>query len=254
MGFLQHSYLQLLNILIAALSECKECKVLKPVWTTPKSSITLPCPELLNVTWEVVHGDQSIEITNYSCKHSQRTQGATKPLCERSKRNNTSLIIRDVVNSDALWYRCRGNKTCYDVKLQMKDYETSHETTALSTTVSTDAPASAVSNVGQKEDSRSSTAAVASVLSVCIVASLIICVIIYLKIRKSETTSQNEFRQNSLYFARDSVYYSQISEGLQFPLYHLLENNSEALTTFGDVQTEAAACRYVSQSATKCSS
>ncbi|XP_056618603.1 uncharacterized protein LOC130432993 isoform X2 [Triplophysa dalaica] len=210
----------------------KECKVLKPVWTTPKSEIMLPCPELLNVKWEVLHGDKSTEITKYECKHTEKTEGATKPLCERSKIVKTSMIIRDVVNSDALWYRCRGNKTCYDVKLNVKDYETSCVTlsTALSTT---DKPDPTVSNVGQMEDSRSSTATVASVLSVCIVASLIICVILYLKIRKSKTTSQIEFRRNSLYFARESVYYSQISE-------------------VG--QTEAAAYVNDSQSTKKCSS
>ncbi|KAA0703199.1 hypothetical protein E1301_Tti007004 [Triplophysa tibetana] len=226
----------------------KECKVLNPVWTMPKSDIMLPCPEQLNVKWEVLHGDKSTEITKYECKHSEKTQGATKPLCERSIRNSTSLIIRDVVNNDALWYRCRGNKACYDVKLLVKDYETS--SVALSTALSTtDASASAVSNVGQMEESRSSTATVASVLSVFIVASLIICVILYLKIRKRKTTSQLEFRPNSLYIARESVYYSQISEGLQFPSY---QNNSETLVTFG--QTEAAAYINDSQSSKKCSS
>lgn len=101
-------------------SMVSECKVQKPVWTTPKSEITLPCPELLNVKWEVLHNDKSTEITKYECKHTEKTEGATKPLCERSKIVKTSLIIRDVVNSDALWYRCRGNKTCYDVKLNVK--------------------------------------------------------------------------------------------------------------------------------------
>nr|XP_055066876.1 uncharacterized protein LOC129448482 [Misgurnus anguillicaudatus] len=98
----------------------KECKVLDPVWTTEKSAVTLPCSEHLNVVWEVIHGDQSTDVNEYSCKPSDSRNGAPKPLCERV-RINGSLIIRDVVNTDAQWYRCRVNKMhCYDVKLHVK--------------------------------------------------------------------------------------------------------------------------------------
>ncbi|XP_065116831.1 uncharacterized protein [Paramisgurnus dabryanus] len=225
----------------------KECKVMDPIWTTEKSTVTLPCSEHLNVEWEVIHGDQSTDVNEYSCKHSDSIDSAPKPLCERQITKNGSLIIRDVVNTDAQWYRCRVNKMCcYDVRLHVTGHKTSDSTTAVQVTVST------VSLAVQSEGKGSSTAAI-SIVSLCVIITLIVFGILYLKKRKSKTSRQIEFNRNSLYFLQDSVYYSQISDGLQFPLYYLLDNNTDAMTTFVPEQTEATAYGNVDQPVTKCS-
>nr|XP_055065366.1 uncharacterized protein LOC129447639 isoform X4 [Misgurnus anguillicaudatus] len=208
----------------------KECKVLDPVWTTEKSAVTLTCPEHLNVEWEVINGDQSTDVNEYSCKHSDSRNGAPKPLCERL-RINGSLIIRKVVNTDAQWYRCRVNKMhCYDVKLHVKGHETSDSTTAVQVTVLTNASASTVSVARHSEGDWSSTAAV-SVGSLCVIITLIVFGILYLKKPTSETSSKSELSQIS-YLLQDSVNFSQISN-------------------VGAEQTEVA---YIQQPVTKCSS
>ncbi|XP_073728185.1 uncharacterized protein [Misgurnus anguillicaudatus] len=216
----------------------KECKVLDPIWTTEKSTVMLPCTEHLNVAWEVIHGDQSTGVTRYRCKHSDSRNGAPKPLCERVRMKNGSLIIRDVVNTDAQWFRCRVNKMhCYDVKLHVKDPETSDLTTARETfstavqvTVLTNASASTVSVTRHSEGDWISTAPV-SVGSLCVIITLIMFGILYLKKTTSETSSKSELSQIS-YLLQDSVYFSQISN-------------------VGAEQTEVA---YVQQPVTKCNS
>ncbi|XP_065116828.1 uncharacterized protein [Paramisgurnus dabryanus] len=235
----------------------KECKVLDPIWTTENSTVTLNCPEHLNVVWEVIHGDQSTGVTRYRCKHSDSRNGARKPLCERVRMKNESLIIRDVVNTDALWFRCRVNKMhCYDVRLYITDHETSDSTTARETfstavqvTVLTNVSVSTVSVTDHSEGDWSLTAAV-SVVSLCVIITLIMFGILYLKKQTSETSSKSELSQIS-YLLQDSVYFSQISDGLQFPLNHFLKKNPEAMSFFGAEQTEVT---YVQQPVTKCSS
>ncbi len=90
----------------------------------------LPCSEhpLQNrteqVTWKVVNGHQSTDITQYHPpnKPSNSTEKLVKPLYERARQLvNGSLLIRNAVHTDELWYWCRVNdKTCYEVKLLMK--------------------------------------------------------------------------------------------------------------------------------------
>ncbi|CAM4700021.1 unnamed protein product [Leuciscus chuanchicus] len=107
-----------------------ECKSLDSVHATPKTSVLLPCPEhpLQNrtdqVTWKIVIGYQSIKIDQYHPRHkpSNSTERDPRPLYERVRiLGNGSLLIRDAVNSDGLYYRCRvSEKICYEVKLVMK--------------------------------------------------------------------------------------------------------------------------------------
>ncbi|KAL0172220.1 hypothetical protein M9458_032531, partial [Cirrhinus mrigala] len=69
----------------------KECKILDTVHPTPGSSVLLPCSEhpLQNrteqVTWKVVNGRQSTDISQYAPpnKPSSSTEKLLKPLYER---------------------------------------------------------------------------------------------------------------------------------------------------------------------------
>ncbi|XP_051722405.1 uncharacterized protein LOC127497747 isoform X2 [Ctenopharyngodon idella] len=120
-----------------------KCKILNPVYATAYTSVLLPCSEhsLQNrpdrVTWKIVTGQQSTEITQYRPPHkpSNSKERVPRPLYERARiLGNGSLLIRDAVNTDGSWYKCRVNETtCYEVKLVMKDYGTSQSTTKLET-------------------------------------------------------------------------------------------------------------------------
>ncbi len=76
------------------------------------------------VTWEMVKDHQSTEITQYHppYKPSNNTDKLLKPLYERMRKlANGSLNIRDAVQTDESWYRCKVNeKTCYEVELVLK--------------------------------------------------------------------------------------------------------------------------------------
>ncbi|KTG31952.1 hypothetical protein cypCar_00029950, partial [Cyprinus carpio] len=108
-----------------------KCKMLNAVHATLNSSVLLPCSEhpLQNitdrVTWKIVKDHQSTEITQYRLYNPLNTKHS-KPLYERARQLvNGSLLIRNAVRTDESWYRCRVNeKTCYEMKLVMKDYET----------------------------------------------------------------------------------------------------------------------------------
>jgi len=103
---------------------------LKPVHATLNSSALLPCSEhpLQNttdkVTWKVVTGHHSTDITRYHPpnKPSNSTEKLPKPLYERARQlANGSLLIRNAVHIDELWYQCRVNeKTCYEMRLMIK--------------------------------------------------------------------------------------------------------------------------------------
>ncbi|KAL0172226.1 hypothetical protein M9458_032537, partial [Cirrhinus mrigala] len=89
-------------------------KVKDTVHPTPGSSVLLPCSEhpLQNrteqVTWKVVNGRQSTDISQYAPpnKPSSSTEKLLKPLYERVRElKNGSLLISDVANDDELWYR-----------------------------------------------------------------------------------------------------------------------------------------------------
>ncbi|XP_067305531.1 butyrophilin-like protein 2 [Pseudorasbora parva] len=102
-----------------------KCKSLDSVHATPNMSVLLPCPKhpLQNrtdqVTWKIVIGHQSIEISKYYTPH----KSPNKPLYERGRiLANGSLLIRDAVIADGSWYQCQVSETaCYEVKLVMKD-------------------------------------------------------------------------------------------------------------------------------------
>ncbi|XP_048008300.1 uncharacterized protein LOC125243063 isoform X2 [Megalobrama amblycephala] len=108
----------------------KKCKILNPVHATAYTSVLLPCSEhsLQNrpdrVTWKIITGQQSTEITQYRPPHkpSNSTERVPRPLYERARiLRNGSLFIRDAVNTDGSWYQCRvSEKTCYELKLVMK--------------------------------------------------------------------------------------------------------------------------------------
>ncbi|XP_052000759.1 uncharacterized protein LOC127656459 [Xyrauchen texanus] len=230
----------------------KACKVLNLMRVRSNSSVRLPCyehsqqPRAELVTWEVIHGVQSTDVSQYLCKELNSTERALRPLCERVRMENGSLVINPVVKTDDMWYRCRENEqTCYEVKLEVKDYETFNSTIILETlsktSLATDVPASAVSTLTQSEGNSSKSTAmttnvivvIVSLLSVCALISLMACVAFYIKKRRSKNTSQTELN------CRFSVYYSQVSEGLDVPLYSLAENNPVQMTTFAGKQTEA---------------
>ncbi|XP_051576553.1 uncharacterized protein LOC127453855 [Myxocyprinus asiaticus] len=240
----------------------KECKVLNLMRVRSNSSVRLPCYEHLQqpraeqVTWEVIHDVQSTDVIQYLCKQSNIIERAPRHLCERVRIENGSLVINPVVKTDDRWYRCRVNEqTCYEVKLEVKDYETFSSTTILDilskTSLTTDVPASAVSTLTQSEGNSSKSAAmttnmivvIVSLVSVCVLISLMGCVALYIKKRRRKNTSQTEFN------CRYSVYYSQVSEaGLDVPVYSLVENNPGPMTTFAGKQTEATEWNGVKQS------
>ncbi|KAL0172209.1 hypothetical protein M9458_032520, partial [Cirrhinus mrigala] len=105
-----------------------KCKTLDSVHPTP-DSVLLPCSEhpqqhRTEVTWKVIADYQLTDISQYRPpnKPSSSTKKLLKPLYMRARQlANGSLLIRDAVQTDELWYQCRVNeKTCYEVKLLMK--------------------------------------------------------------------------------------------------------------------------------------
>ncbi|XP_048007727.1 uncharacterized protein LOC125242806 isoform X1 [Megalobrama amblycephala] len=234
-----------------------KCKPLNPVHATANTSVLLPCSEhsLQNstdrVTWKIVTGHQSTEITQYRPPHkpSNSTERVLRPLYERVRiLGNGSLLIRDAVNTDGSWYRCRVNETtCYDVKLVMKDYGTSHSTKKMDT-FSTTCPTCHTADIPvvQTEGNiavspavtTNLTVVIATIVSLCVLISLIICVILYFKKRRSKINRESTLN------CRFSVYYSQIAEGLDVPVYSLVEQSTGTMTTFCAEQTEeASACK-----------
>ncbi|XP_051721093.1 uncharacterized protein LOC127497042 isoform X2 [Ctenopharyngodon idella] len=230
-----------------------KCKILNSVHATANSSVLLPCSEhsLQNIpTWKIITGHQSTEITQYRPPHKplNSTERVVKPLYERVRiQGNGSLLIRDAVNTDGSWYRCKVNETtCYEVKLVMKDYGTSHSTKKMDTFSTTchtchtaDIP------VVQTESKTDLSAAVTTnltvvmttIVSLCVLISLIICVI-HFKKRRSKINRQSTLN------CQFSVYYSHIAEGLDVPVYSLVEQSTGTMTTFGAEQTEeASACK-----------
>ncbi|KAL0172195.1 hypothetical protein M9458_032506, partial [Cirrhinus mrigala] len=99
-------------------------KVKDSVHPTPGSSVLLPCSEhplqhrTEQVTWNVLNGRQSTDITQYRPPNnpSSSTEKLMDPLYVRAKQlKNGSLVIRDVAHIDESWYQCRVNeKTCYE--------------------------------------------------------------------------------------------------------------------------------------------
>ncbi|XP_058601655.1 uncharacterized protein LOC131521175 [Onychostoma macrolepis] len=219
----------------------KECKTLDSVHPTPGSSVLLPCSEhpLQNrterVTWKVVNGHQSTEITQYRHpnKPSSSTEKLLKPLYERARQlPNGSLLIRDAVYIDESWYQCRVNeKTCYEVKLLMK--------------VITDAPTTADSTVLQTVDNNSdesetvtanlTVVVLTTVVSLCVLISLAVCVILYFQKQRPKIDNQMELN------CQPSVYYSEISGGLDVPLYSVVRHKTNNDHLWCE-ETEAPAC------------
>ncbi|KAL1259383.1 hypothetical protein QQF64_009960, partial [Cirrhinus molitorella] len=201
----------------------KECKILDTVNPTPGSSVLLPCSEHLlqnrnkQVTWQVVNGRQTTNISQYGQpnKLSSSTEKLQKPLYERARQlANGSLLIMDVVNADNLWYRCRVNdKTCYEMKLLLKEYKTFYSTTVLEllsatllSTVITDAPATADSTVGQTEDNIYTVVMMTTIVSLCVLTSLIVGILLYFL-----TKERSKFNSQIELSCRTTVYYSNIS-------------------------------------------
>ncbi|KAK7147492.1 hypothetical protein R3I94_010120 [Phoxinus phoxinus] len=227
-----------------------KCKKLDSVHATSKTSVLLPCSEHLlqnrtdQVTWKIVTGYQSKEIDKHRPTHkpSNSTERDSRPLYERVRTlGNGSLLIRDAVNTDGSWYRCRvSEKTCYEVKLVIKDYGVSHSTTKLET-LSTTCPACSPVVIDDSDASAEVTAnltavVMVTIVSLCVLITLIICVILYFKKRQSkfnrQTTSNCQF----------SAFYSQIAEGFDVPEYSLVERSTRTMTTFVAEQAEAPAC------------
>ncbi|XP_042596817.1 uncharacterized protein LOC122139970 isoform X2 [Cyprinus carpio] len=216
----------------------KECKTLDSVHPTPGSSVLLPCSEhpLQNrterVTWKVITGHQSTDIFQYRPpnKPSSSTEKPPKSLYERVRKlANGSLLIRDAVRTDELWYQCRVNeKTCYEVKLLLKDDPTPEDSTVVQTEDNNNYESeTAITN--------STVVVMTTVVSLCVLISLTICVIVYFKKRRSKMDSQIDLNCQS------SVYYSDISGVLDVPLYSLVQRN----TYHGHIwceQAEAPAC------------
>ncbi|XP_052474529.1 uncharacterized protein LOC128030711 isoform X1 [Carassius gibelio] len=229
-----------------------KCKSLNPVHAMINSSVLLPCSEhpLQNrtepVTWKVVNGHQLTDIYQYRAplKPSSSTEKAPDPLYMRLRQqNNGSLQIRNAVQTDELWYRCRVNeKTCYEMRLVMKviAHNTSRYTTLATIAV---VPASPDGLAGLSESNNGSetvttnltVVVMTTVVSLCVLILLTVCAILYFKKQRSKTNSQTEL--NSLF----SVYYSRVAEGFDVPVYSLVERNAGTMTTFGAEQSEAPA-------------
>ncbi|XP_077066867.1 cell adhesion molecule 2-like isoform X1 [Siphateles boraxobius] len=233
----------------------KECKTLDSVHATPDSSVLLPCSEhplqyrTDQVTWKILHGHQSTEIAQYRPPHkpSNSTERDPRPLYQRARiLGNGSLLIRDAVNTDGSWYRCRvSEKTCYEVKLVMKDYGISHSTTQLETLSTTcptfhtaDSPVVHEGNIDASAEvtTNLTVVVIVTIVCLCVLITLIICVILYFKKRRSNINSKTTSN------CRFSEYYSQISEGFDVPLYSLVERSTRTMTTFVAEQAEAPAC------------
>ncbi|KAK2903126.1 hypothetical protein Q8A67_007839 [Cirrhinus molitorella] len=212
----------------------RECKILNAVHAVLNSLVLLPCSEhplqhrTEQVSWKVIIGNKPIDISQYRQpnKPSSSTEKLLKPLYERARQlANGSLLIRDAVYTDNLWYRCRVNdKTCYEVKLMMK--------------------ASTDSIAGLAESNSDTSAAVTTNLTVvvmttimflCVLISLTACVILYFQKRRRKANGHIQLNE------RFSVYYSPVAEGFDVPLYSLVERNTGTMTTFGVEQSEAPA-------------
>ncbi|XP_026120165.1 uncharacterized protein LOC113099383 isoform X2 [Carassius auratus] len=224
-----------------------KCKSLNPVHAMINSSVLLPCSEhpLQNrtkpVIWKVVNGHQLTNILEYRApnKPSSSTEKPPDPLYMKAKQlNNGSLYIRNAVQTDELWYRCRVNeKTCYETKLVMKVIaHNASPSTTLATIASPDGLAGlSESNNGSETVTTNLTVVVmTTVVSLCVLILLTVCAILYFKKQRSKTNSQ---KLNSLF----SVYYSRVAEGFDVPVYSLVERNAGTMTTFGAEQSEAPA-------------
>ncbi|XP_016376084.1 uncharacterized protein LOC107714669 [Sinocyclocheilus rhinocerous] len=214
----------------------KECKTLDSVHPTPGSSVLLSCSEhpLQNrteqVTWKVITGHQSTDISQYRSpnKPSSSTEKLLKPLYERARKlANGSLLIREAVHTDELWYQCRVNeKTCYEVKLLLK--ETSDWATV--------SPSNRTfKHTSETAITNSTVVMMTTVVSLCVLISLTICVILYFKKRRRKIDSQIDLNCQS------SVYYSEISGVLDVPLHSLVQHNTNHDHLWCE-QTEAPAC------------
>ncbi|XP_039536139.1 uncharacterized protein LOC120484788 [Pimephales promelas] len=185
----------------------KECKTLDSVHATPDSSVLLPCSEhplqfrTDQVTWKIFHGHQQTEIAQYRHPHkpSNSTERVPKPLYERARTlGNGSLLIRDAVKTDGSWYQCRvSEKTCYEVKLVMKVFADAP--------TKADSPAAVTNNL--------IAVVMTTIVSLCVLITLIVCVILYFKKGKSKSNSQIELDCWS------SVSYSEMSGGFDVSFY-----------------------------------
>ncbi|KTF91827.1 hypothetical protein cypCar_00010671 [Cyprinus carpio] len=227
------------------------CKTLNSVHATLNSSVLLPCSEhpLQNrteqVTWKVVSGHQLTDINQYRApyKPSSSTEKPPDPLYQRARQlKNGSLLVRNAGHTDELWYRCRVNeKTCYEIKLVMKAYNTSHSTTLVTTDV-VSASADSLAGLAESNSDGSETVTtnltvvvMTTVVSLCVLILLTVCAILYFKKQRRKTNSQLQL--NSQF----SVYYSRVAEGFDVPLYSLVEQNTGTMITFGGEQSEAPA-------------
>ncbi|XP_073702549.1 uncharacterized protein [Garra rufa] len=233
----------------------KECKTLNAVHAMLNSSALLPCSEhpLQNrteqVTWKVVIGHQPIDISQYRPpnKPSSSSEKLPNPLYERVRQlASGSLLIRDVVHTDDLWYQCRVNeKTCYEVNLLTKAHSTSNSTTELetlsTTLLSTDSAENAFSQAESNSDKTETVTVnltvvvMTTIMFLCVLISLSACAILYFKKRRCKTNSQTQLN------SRFSVYYSHVTDGFDVPLYSLVEHNTRTMTTFGVQKSEDSA-------------
>ncbi|KAG1947697.1 hypothetical protein F2P79_012582 [Pimephales promelas] len=224
----------------------KECKTLDSVHATPDSSVLLPCSEhplqfrTDQVTWKIFHGHQQTEIAQYRPPHkpSNSIERSPRPLYERAKTlGNGSLLIRVAVNTDGSWYQCRvSEKTCYEVKLVMKEigdleigeekfYSTATLETLSTILLATDVSTSADSPVVQTEGNIDATTnliavVMTAIVSLCVLTSLILCVILYFRKQRRNINSQIELNCWS------SVSYSEIPGGFDAPFYSFVEFNT----------------------------
>ncbi|XP_073781601.1 uncharacterized protein isoform X2 [Danio rerio] len=223
----------------------KDCTKMKSVTAVSGSAVLLPCSEhpqrntTDKVTWKVIEGHRSTDITQYrsSSTTSNSTEKLSNPLFERAKQlENGSLVIRDSVKADDLWYRCRVNDTtCYEVKLVIKvPGLVTAKSTTLFTTVTPKIPAG--HSRGNTDTTANNLTAVvmSTVVSLLTIISLIICVIVYFKKRKHINNSHKLNRPLS-------VYYSYVAEGYDVPLYSLVEQTSASMSTFDTRPSEALA-------------
>ncbi|XP_056331662.1 uncharacterized protein LOC130243507 [Danio aesculapii] len=202
-----------------------ECKRLEPVSATLGSSVLLPCSEhpqqytTDQVTWKVIEGHQLIDITQYrsSSKTSSSAEKLLKPLFERARQlENGSLLLRHSVTADELWYHCRVNeKTCYEVKLLIK--------------VVSDPSTPATSTIGQTQSHEHTHADVktdptvvlmATITSLFVLISLIICVSLYFKKRRTKINNQMDLNY------RLSMYYSEIPGAFDAPVYSVVNRRT----------------------------
>ncbi|XP_043116347.1 uncharacterized protein LOC122360089 [Puntigrus tetrazona] len=228
----------------------KECEKLNPVHATFNSSVLLQCIEhprqnmTHQVTWKVIVGHQLTDITRYphSKNPSSGTEKRSNPLYERARQLvNGSLLIRNAVHDDELWYQCRlDEKSCFELKLLIKGAFPETLSTTLEATVSADSPlVQGESDINESESETASLSAVVltTVVSLCLLMLLTICLILYFKKRRCKTNSQTQLSD------RFSVNYSEIVDGFGVPFYSLIEQNTATMCTFVPEQSEAPACK-----------